>query len=488
MSKDQLDISILALNKVLTDENKISDFLNKHIHIEAKSDGIKISLFHIDNSGDYKKDFIVAYKGNIIYPEEFDFVSDYQAKNRSINNAQIKLIWNHLKDIDSSKLPLNYEFFLEFLMKKPTLSNNYTKKGLILIAYSKTSYKVEFGKIKSKPLEFNTIDREKYAKILKVNTPLDIFDGVLNDFKDGILDKTLMSLYNQSPIKQDQLPSVRLAQISKLLLDIPSLYGGKEEGVIITLDSGRKFKIQQEYQVDQDARTKIKNQYRGTPEEETEYYKKIYDCCYEIYNKLKSTKIEDIMKEVANILSKYKVKITHPKKTSFQIKEDIQITLKNIIIKRLKGNNNFLFLGKMRVLTLMHYNIIKKGLQDYDGGVVCLVNNKETKHLEELRKKMLKACFPGIEIVTTTSGFIPSIINKCSKNINVILCGTDRFDDYTKQMSSNPEIKVVETPRTTAISATKVIENLKNELYFKRNTPKEIHFLYDEIKQAFNVY
>ena len=49
-----------------------------------------------------------------------------------------------------------------------------------------------------------------------------------------------------------------LEKISKALLEVPSKYGGVEEGVVINYDHGLTLKIQQIYQVDPEARKKIK--------------------------------------------------------------------------------------------------------------------------------------------------------------------------------------------------------------------------------------
>ena len=93
---------------------------------------------------------------------------------------------------------------------------------------------------------------------------------------------------------------------------------------------------------------------------------------------------------------------------------------------------------------------------------------------------------PKVEIIEHSNGNIFSILRKSTKNVNIVLCGTDRYNDYKNLLIKAPDIKVVETPRNSSdISATKIIENIDNFLFFKRNTPKEIHSLYDEIKENF---
>ena len=44
-----LDISIKAYHKVLTNDDKIKEFLSSKVIIEEKTDGIKITALKIDN-------------------------------------------------------------------------------------------------------------------------------------------------------------------------------------------------------------------------------------------------------------------------------------------------------------------------------------------------------------------------------------------------------------------------------------------------------
>ena len=157
-----------------------------------------------------------------------------------------------------------------------------------------------------------------------------------------------------------------------------------------------------------------------------------------------------------------------------------------IAIKRLKGNNNFLFLGKFKILTKEYYNIIKNGLKKYDNGVVCLVSSKDSKEFEDLRLEMLKSCFPAIEIIQHNTGNIISIMNKSKMNINAVLSDSGKYNDYTNQLKINPDIQVVEISRDSGVvSETTVIEKLNSEVFFKRNTPSEIHSMYNRILKRF---
>lgn len=480
-----LDISILNVTKYLTSDKRKIDFLYNPVSIEEKFDGVKVSLFHVNNTGDYTKDFILAYKTNIIYPNEFDYVVKSKVRRESINNSQFLYLFDILKDF-KGQLPLNYEFFIEFLMNKPTLSHQYKRLGAVLIAYSKTSYEIKFDRIFSKPQGFNTENRESYAKLLGLDSPKTLFKGILANFESGIKNQALKAEY----LKYKNTLNINnvddyIAKISNMLLALDSKYGGKPEGFVFNFQ-GFSLKLQQVYQTDQLQRTENKNKFRGSETEETEYWRNVRLAALDLIGNLNYKDVRSALNIISPRLRDYKLAFTHPKKTIFQIKDDIQGNIKMILIKRQKGNNNFLFIGKFRILTNAHYNIIKQGLKDFDNGVVCLISNNETLKYEKLRIEMLRRCFPEVSIMTRRTGNLIGIINDSKLNINAVLCGSDRYASYKQQLIKNPDISVLETKRSdTDISATKIVENLDNYIYFKRNTPKMIHSMYDEILKVF---
>ena len=496
-AKDQLDISIQSANKYLTSEKKKQELLTSNTVIEAKTDGIKITLIKKDSTGDYTKDWIVSYKGEIQYPKEFEFASTLKIKKSSIANAQFKIIFEHLKKLGKVNIPNSTEFFIEFLMKKPTLSSNYKRShGMVLIAYSPTKYTENYGILKSFPSSFITKDREKYSKLLKIDVPLKLFEGILGSemsFNNGIISKELKTLFTQqkSSIDWGSYDSI-ISGLSEILLMVESKYGGTEEGVVIKYNN-KIIKFQQSYQVNQAERAKIKDKFKEkNPTNEQAYWdnvrlsalKLIQDVTYG--KTVKYINFPETLELISKELKKFKLTFTHSVKDEFMIKDDIQGNVKMILRKRLKGNNNFLFLGKMRVLTKAHYSIIKKGLNRYDGGVVCIVTSAKTKDTLPLREKMLRTAFPSIEIIHHSTGNLFGIMRKSSRNINVILAGTDRASSYRDVIKNNPDLSVRETPRNdNDISASKVIENIDSKDYFIKNTPKEIHSMYDEIKKAY---
>ena len=134
------------------------------------------------------------------------------------------------------------------------------------------------------------------------------------------------------------------------------------------------------------------------------------------------------------------------------------------------GNDGVLVVGKFRVFTNGHKKMFDQALKKHDFLIVTLVSNKETKATLELRKQMIEAVYPGVYIITTTSGNLFTMINKSKKNINTVLAGSDRISGYEEQLQRTLDIKVEEIPRGEEDeSATKVIRNLSDIKYFNKN-------------------
>jgi nicotinamide mononucleotide adenylyltransferase len=489
-SKGMLDISILPLSKMLTSDSKKEEFISSEMSIEAKTDGIKVTVLKINDTGEFSKDWIIAYKGNVLFDGEYEFTSKTHIKNVSNGSAQFKILIDHFKSLGDVNVPKG-EYFIEFLMRKDTLSSNYAiRHNLILIGFSKSSYSIKNGKLFTTPQGMDTSNREKFAKILKIKSPSLLFKGYINSpimFEKGIINKDLKKLFNEykNTINWSLTDSI-ITNLSSMVLAIPSDFGGKEEGVVIKYDN-KITKIQQDYQVDQGARAEIKSKTRGTPEEETTYWNNVRLKAFEIINNIRITDLPKALKDLSLILKTTKITFEHPIKNKDSILEDIQLTTKSLMIRKLKGNNGALYLGKFRVLTKAHYDIIKKALKDYDSVNVVLVTSKDTENTRLLRMKMLKTSFGDkINIQESTSGNLITLINKFNDNINVVLAGSDRVASYKEQLKRNPDVSVIETPRTNDdISATKVIANIEDQKFFNSNVPKELHGMYEEIKKTY---
>ena len=497
VSGDRLDISILAANKFLNSSKKLEWFFNTPVEIEAKTDGVKVTALKIADDGDLS-DWIIAYKGHILYSEEFNYNSDDNIKKSSIGSSQFKIVLDHFKSLGKTSIPVGTELQLEYLMRKPTLSSNYERPhGIVLIGYSKSTYSAEFGILKTKNSGMNTAKRDIFAKELKLNVPLKIFDGVMSskeEFERGILAKDLkiaFSKFKEFFDFSDYTDTYN--RLSSLLLGIPSVFGGKEEGVVLKFSDGKILKIQQDYQLDQVKRAEIKNKWKESDESsENQYWENVKGSAYDIFYKIdKKKSLSDMLSQMSSLLKRYELNYTHSKKNETIIKDDIELNVKTLILKSLKGNNGCLVLGKFRVLTKAHFNLIKLATKEFDKVLVCLVSSKDTKETEDLRFRALEVALKQfgdkVQIVKSSNGNLLRIISNSDFNINAVYAGSDRVSDYEKQLKNVLGMKVKELVRTDEdISATKVIANINNEKYFKQNTPKEIHFLYSDILKEYS--
>ena len=497
VSGDRLDISILAANKFLNSSKKLEWFFNTPVEIEAKTDGVKVTALKIADDGDLS-DWIIAYKGHILYSEEFNYNSDDNIKKSSIGSSQFKIVLDHFKSLGKTSIPVGTELQLEYLMRKPTLSSNYERPhGIVLIGYSKSTYSAEFGILKTKNSGMNTAKRDIFAKELKLNVPLKIFDGVMGskeEFERGILAKDLkiaFSKFKEFFDFSDYTDTYN--RLSSLLLGIPSVFGGKEEGVVLKFSDGKILKIQQDYQLDQVKRAEIKNKWKESDESsENQYWENVKGSAYDIFYKIdKKKSLSDMLSQMSSLLKRYELNYTHSKKNETIIKDDIELNVKTLILKSLKGNNGCLVLGKFRVLTKAHFNLIKLATKEFDKVLVCLVSSKDTAKTEDLRLRMLEVALKQfgnkVQIVKSSNGNLLRIISNSDFNINAVYAGSDRVSDYEKQLKNVLGMKVKELVRTDEdISATKVIANINNEKYFKQNTPKEIHFLYSDILKEYS--
>ena len=497
VSGDRLDISILAANKFLNSSKKLEWFFNTPVEIEAKTDGVKVTALKIADDGDLS-DWIIAYKGHILYSEEFDYNSDDNIKKSSIGSSQFKIVLDHFKSLGKTSIPVGTELQLEYLMRKPTLSSNYERPhGIVLIGYSKSTYTAEFGILKTKNSGMNTAKRDIFAKELKLNVPLKIFDGVMSskeEFERGILAKDLKIAFSKFKEFFDfSNYTDTYNRLSSLLLGIPSVFGGKEEGVVLKFSDGKILKIQQDYQLDQVKRAEIKNKWKESDESsENQYWENVKGSAYDIFYKIdKKKSLSDMLSQMSSLLKRYELNYTHSKKNETIIKDDIELNVKTLILKSLKGNNGCLVLGKFRVLTKAHFNLIKLATKEFDKVLVCLVSSKDTAKTEDLRLRMLEVALKQfgnkVQIVKSSNGNLLRIISNSDFNINAVYAGSDRVSDYEKQLKNVLGMKVKELVRTDEdISATKVIANINNEKYFKQNTPKEIHFLYSDILKEYS--
>ena len=430
-----VDISIKNFKEILDSPKKLERYMKEECLVTQKSDGVKIVLFF-----NKKAEWEVWYKDHRIHEAEFDGFdsNDTKGLKNSSGYAQYIQIFNHLKKIDSTKIPKNTKFFCEFIMRKPTLTRSYKILGsLVLLSINDN---------------WNDKETERYAKILKVRTP---------------------EILAKGKFETEILPNL------DKFLKIESVFGGKEEGIILTFTSLKeKFKILQNDQHDKDLRKSIKAKFYDTPE----YYEKVNKILKSF--DLENTKIDwDFVKSLKLPES--------TKLTKIQQQEDaLERALK---LKKIQKDGIGLILGKFRIFTKEHENLINKALKDdsIKKVVVCLVSGKETEFSRNLRMRMLlefqrnSKILKKFEIIEHSSGNLFSIFKKLGNEPLKLFCGTDRLESYRNMLKSN-FTEVIETKRTADdISATQALKHLDSQKELEKFISPKIKSLIPDLKSLY---
>ena len=491
-----LDISIPQVTSKFKSADQILDFMKSNIKIEAKTDGVKLTLVKINDSGTLD-DWIVAYKGQIFYRGEFEYIKDSALADQvSIGNSQFDKVFDHLEKLkasDYNKIPNNTEIFCEFLVSKNTVMSEYTKTGtIIVLGYGKASPELRFGKLKTNSENFETSNVKAYAQALKLITPPVLFDGILfptDSMLNGIQNKVLQQELKSKRMTLKSLetdPKEYFNTLVEAFLNVESEFGGKEEGIVLH-HNGNLYKAQQSYQLDRDARSQKKLRWmEDDPKAEQAYWDDVLDVARQIAQETTTQDIKVGLNEIAKRIKQLNFEGVHSKKNQATVMDDIQTNAKMFYLKSLKGNNGGLIFGKFRVLTLGHIKMIEKARKECDEIVIGLVTSSDTKETKDLRLEALKKTYPNVKIIELVSGNIFTALKKAEININHLYAGSDRKEEYERQLLKAPGIDVQEIERSNAdISATKVIENLEDYTFFKNNTPKTVHALYAKYKEAY---
>ena len=491
-----LDISIPQITSKFRTAESILGFMKSNVKIEAKTDGVKLTLVKIGNSGTLD-DWIVSYKGQIFYRGEFDYIKDTKLEDQAtIGNSQFDKVFAHLSSLSGSSyagIPENTELFCEFLVSKNTVMSEYTKLGqMILLGYGKASPQVRFGKIKTNSENFETARNREYAKMLGIITPPVLFDGVLypcDALLKGIQNKVLAKNLAERKMtlkSYETDPMLYFNTLVEAFLNVESEFGGKEEGIVFN-QAGNLYKAQQTYQLDKDSRHDKKLRWQeDDPAAEQAYWDDVLDVARQIAGEILTQDIRTGLNEISSKIAKLNFEGVHSKKNQRTVMDDIQTNAKMFYLKGLEGNNGGLVFGKFRVLTNGHIRMIERAKADCDEIVIGLVTSKDTKETRDLRYKALRAVYPQVKIIDLVSGNIFTALKKAEININHLYAGSDRKEEYERQLLKAPGINVEEIERSDAdISATKVIAKLDDFNFFKNNTPKQVHSLYSEYKSAY---
>lgn len=518
---EMLDISIENVDKKFTTPKAKQTFLDTDWTAEEKLDGTKLTLVRNNTpfNSDYSKNWIVAYKGNILYPNEFKNLDRDKIRNNSIGISQYGLVHDmlakanpRLKDIKP-----NTEFFVEYLMNKDTLTRDYDNKhNFVLIGQSPTTYSVKNGILKTRSAGLITKDRNEFAKLFEIDTPNLIFSGKLNsaeNFRKGIKNDSLRDTFEKFKDKFDkENPEKTFETVKNIFTSFNSKYGGKPEGVVLTDKDGKIYKILTADQHDVGVRQQKKLTYRMEKEKETEYFKQLRELGMKILDEMKignktmtDAEFENILSRVAERIYNMEIPVKHDKKNNWKKQDDLYLTIKNLLRNNFEGNRWALFLGKMRVLTKAHEYIINKALEKYDGVVVVNVTGGESEIPKEIKNQIIKDVFRDeirngrIELLDASTGNIVGILRKLDKNIVAIVAGGDRMEGYENQVKSNLNIKVDTTARDSEdsslkgggelgkVSASAAIEAIQsdNEQLFRKMTPERTWKYYDKYKKIF---
>ena len=493
-----MDISIKQLSSILKTEKDIKEFLNSKVKIEEKIDGVKVQIYlKKDAKGKGLDNWIVSYKGNIIYYEEVDI-----NRKNTVGVSEFAPIFEKLKNIDTDLLPKGYQYFFEYTLNKMVKTKDlkpYKKvHELILLSYGPSNCKEILGKLVCDNNKFSFDNkRPLYAKIFGAHIPPVVFDGILYPYKNLIKGLKSKDILNTIEKYKYDLENADYKEYLNIVIDAflesESVFGGLPEGYVVWYN-GKPYKFQQDTQFDKNIRKEISKRFKGPKEEEIEYWARIKVLVDELIEKINDiSDIRKALKKVAKIIDELELP-NHSKKDIDNIKDDLMTSVKLEIIRKLTPDTG-LIIGKMRIFTKAHYQLIKKALNKNKFLIIALSIAKGKDKTFDLRKKFILDCFEKdkdrIEILGTQNGFIPSILKKAifGMGVNNVYAGSDRIEGYTKQLQGiSKQINVIELKRNNDISATNVLNNIDNEEYFKENTPPCMWNKYELIKENIKLF
>lgn len=527
-----LDIHIKEADKVLTTDKKIEDFLlGGPYRIEEKTDGVKLTIIrnNRDYVDDYKENWIVAYKNYILYPFEHQSVDDKDIENESYGNSQYKFIHKELKKAHKNLefVPKNTEFFLEYLMNKPTLTRQYSKHAIILLAHSPTTYKIHNGKVFSNPSDFIQRDElnKRFAKETRFQEPTVIFSGMLFDsnFKfqyHNIINSGLKYIYLRNKkfiidAEEERNINKLFELISKMFTTYRSSYGSDqiEGSVFYNLKNKEWFKFIFHDQYDDKKRHEVKEKLLGTEEEQKKYFSEIDKKANGlikdnkwIENRESGETNEQVLENVSDTIYNLKLDdIDHSKKTNLNKQDDLYLKIKTILLdsfdettstyalRKIKDKSDLgMFIGKLRIPTLAHYDIIKNAIKEHPNGLILgLVQTEKDSIPFSIRKDYLQKKFPKLSIIELQSGNINIAMKPFKNMITELYAGEDRKSDYQKQLDSfnkknSTDIKLHVIQRNNDISSTKLEDAIKNKDLetFKKYSAPDLWFYWKTITSS----
>ena len=463
-SRGLLDLRVQHASKYLSDDSKKDTYLKSPLIIEQKTNGTKINILKIQNTGIAEKDYIVSKNNNIIYPDEFNYTTRRYMKE-SNGDAQLGLIWEHLFRLRKNDIPLDTELFVEFIP-----NGVYDKShDMILIGHSDSTHEIKNGKLLTKPDLFKVNERNKYATEMNFNTPNVLFMGIIgnrNDFNEGIISPDLKSLYRDSDIKWDN-PEVVVESTKSMFLKVPSRYGGQEKGIVVKYDNSgviMKWQNNQETKsltivedtIDAEVVTQVLNQNKPQKSRKQDFRESIL----RFNTKLKSLNISEPLKEQA--ASEYKKRLS----------KDV--------------SNSAIMIGEFRIFTKADYDIIKEALANYDTVTIGLISSKRTKGSKHLRNEMVEKLFGSkIEIINSSSSNIHTLLEKSINNITTVITKPTETEKYKDILSETYGVNVYESD-IDGVDSADLIAHIDNKELFKKNTSNKLYELYEQVKELYS--
>ena len=432
-----MDISIKNLKKYIFEPKteslrlkRANEILSQNMVITEKVDGTKLTLVRTQqvDKVDYTKNWVVAYKGTVLYAKEFAHLGDKEKgdiSQSSVGIGQYSMIFDHLAKINNkiNSIPKSTEFSVEFAQNKDTLTRTYVNKGgLFLRSYGEVQYRVVGGDLHTIPKQEITDYKSvnKMAELLEISSFPIFFQGKLS--KENLLKNPL---FGSKLTNVDwSNPTDVVTKFSEAILAVPSTLGGTTEGVVMKLDNGEFFKLVQADQYDAGVRGAKKDAYKLEPEAASAYFQQIRALIQNIFAAIgtEGKSEEDVISDsnfyVAKNQPKLKKffdslqKIAGDKKNIVQIKDDIHDTIRLMTSKQGLLGSTGKTLGLIPIagkpLHIGHWKLIEKAANENDRVIVYTSSSDRIK----------KGEFPikGDDFVKLWSDvFIPSL----PKNVKV---------------------------------------------------------------------
>lgn len=505
---EDLDVSIKHLKKEINTVQKASNFIQKKLHVEEKIDGTKLILVRKNvDSENYLDNWIVSYKGSILYPEEFDHFDEKDVadiSSKSIGISQYKNIFEKLKRINNkiSSIPKNTAFSLEFAQNKDTLTRTYeTTQALFLRSFAKVKYYINDGFLtisntSAEITDFNSV--KNMADILEVYTFPVLLDGYINtrsNFDSAIKTSELKNIFNNLEINfEDPLDIV--SKFSQMMLSFSSKLGGTPEGVVIHTSDDKLYKVTQEDQYNIDVRQAKKSLYKMDDESEEKYQDEIYRISKQIVDKLDfNASIELLLKKYNTIINKIDLeKIHHSKKSNINKIDDLMLAGKFLIQRHVFSGKNTETLGLVpmagKPVHLGHWKLISLASKENNNVVVFISDKDRIKKGEypitrnqmvQIWNEILKSHLPKnvkIKFVDSPVAAVRYMLLDLDKDANesptiniysdvddIKSYDSDEFKSKYKNLFNLNKInlKGIERSSTVNISGTKMREYLQND-------------------------